>query len=141
MDETLQSGLEYEFSYMVPENKTVPHLYPEAELFGEMPNVFATGFLVGLIEWACAEAIKPYLDWPNELTVGTHIEVSHTAPTPPGLTITVKVKLTEREGRRFKFAVSAHDGVDKICEGTNERFLVDVERFNQNLEKKQKAAG
>ncbi len=56
MDETLQPGLEYEFSYTVPENKTVPHLYPEAELFGEMPNVFATGFLVGLIEWACAEA-------------------------------------------------------------------------------------
>ena len=115
MDETLRPGLEYEFSYTVPENKTVPHLYPEAELFGEMPKVFATGFLVGLVEWACAEALKPYLDWPNELTVGTRIDISHTAPTPPGLTITVKVKLTEREGPRFKFAVSASRKVTLTC--------------------------
>ena len=56
----LKEGLLFEFVYTVPENKTVPDLYPEAEEFHLMPKVFATGFMVGLFEWACIRAIKPY---------------------------------------------------------------------------------
>jgi fluoroacetyl-CoA thioesterase len=47
----MKPGLEYEFRWRVPESKTVPALYPEAAEFQEMPCVFATGYLVGLLEW------------------------------------------------------------------------------------------
>src|SRR6266545_1987192 len=62
MKETLKAGLEHVHTYRVPENKTVPYLYPEAKAFQEMPKVFATGFMVGLMEWACIEAMAPHLE-------------------------------------------------------------------------------
>ena len=61
MQGALRKGLMFEFSYQVSENKTVPNLYPESEEFQSMPDVFATGFMVDLLEWACISAIKPYL--------------------------------------------------------------------------------
>ena len=85
MKETLQAGITYEHRFLVSASKTVPALYPEAEEFLAMPEVFATGYLVGFLEWACIRAINPHLDWPAEQTVGTHIDVSHEAATPPGL--------------------------------------------------------
>jgi fluoroacetyl-CoA thioesterase len=78
----------------------------------------------------------PYLDWPAEQSVGTQINVSHLAATPPGLTVTVQVRLDEVDGKRLKFSVSAHDGVDKIAEGTHERFVIDAEKFNTRLQRK-----
>ncbi|MGZ9067355.1 MAG: thioesterase family protein, partial [Burkholderiales bacterium] len=93
MKSSLRAGLTYCFSFTVPEGKTVPHLYPESALFQEMPHVLATGYLVGLLEWACIEALRPHLDWPHEQSLGTHIDVSHIAATPPGHTITVTVRL------------------------------------------------
>jgi len=70
MENSLKPGLSYEFSFKVPENKTVPHLYPESPEFSLMPKVLATGFMVGLFEWTCIQAINPHIDWPNEQTVG-----------------------------------------------------------------------
>jgi fluoroacetyl-CoA thioesterase len=134
---TLKPGLTYEFRFTVPESKTVPALYPESALFQDMPHVFATGYLVGLMEWACIEAIKPHLDWPKEQSLGTKVNFSHLAATPPGLTITVKVRLDAVEGRKLSFTLSAHDGVDLISEGTHERYVIDAERFNQKLASKQ----
>ena len=107
MKETLQPGLEHEFRYRVPETKTVPALYPESPEFQQMPEVFATGFMVGFFEWACIQAINPHLDWPEEQTVGTHINVSHTAATPPGFEVTAKVKLVEVDGKRLVFDIEA----------------------------------
>ena len=103
MKEPLKPGIEYTHTFVVPPNKTVPALYPEAEEFLAMPEVFATGFLVGFIEWTCLKALNPYLDWPKEQSVGTRIHISHTAATPPGLAVTAKVKLIEVEGRRVLF--------------------------------------
>ena len=60
-----------------------------------MPEVLATGYMVGFIEWACIQAINPHLNWPEEQTVGTHIDVSHLAATPPGLEVVARVKLVE----------------------------------------------
>jgi len=136
MKSSLAPGLNFEFTYEVPSSKTVPHLFPEAEQFQEMPNVLATGYLVGLIEWACIEAVNPHLDWPAEQTVGIHVNLSHSAATPPGFTVTVTGRLTAVEGRKLTFDVSAQDGVDKICEGTHQRFVIDAARFNQNLQAK-----
>ncbi|MCB0170913.1 MAG: thioesterase family protein [Anaerolineae bacterium] len=139
MKETLQPGLEYEFRYRVPETKTVPALYPESPEFQQMPEVFATGFMVGFFEWACIQAINPHLDWPEEQTVGTHINVSHTAATPPGFEVTAKVKLVEVDGKRLVFDIEAHDGVDPIGRGTHERFIINSPKFTAKIKRKAEA--
>jgi fluoroacetyl-CoA thioesterase len=133
MKSSLQPGLTFMFRYDVPANKTVPHLYPEATQFQDMPDVFATGFLIGLIEWACIEAINPHIDWPREQSVGIHVDLSHSAATPPGFTITVKGTLVKVAGRKLTFEFTADDGVDKISEGIHQRFIIDADRFNQNV--------
>jgi fluoroacetyl-CoA thioesterase len=121
MKDTLQPGLGFRFSFPVPANRTVPHLLPESPEFQAMPEVLASGFMVGLIEWACIQAVNPHLDWPREQTVGVGFQLSHTAATPPGLTVTVNVKLEKMEGRKLTFAVRAEDDVDLISEGIHER--------------------
>ena|SRR5690349_10315471 len=133
MKDTLKPGLTYQFKFKIPPTKTVPQLYPESRLFQQMPEVLATGYMVGLLEWACIEALRPHLDWPSEQSLGTHINVSHLAATPPGLTVTVDVRLDKVEGRKLLFSVSAHDGVDKITEGTHERHVIDSARFASRL--------
>jgi len=139
MKSTLKPGIKYEHTFLVPTSKTVPALYPEAEEFIAMPEVFATGFLVGFLEWACIKAVNPHLDWPAEQTVGTHINVSHEAATPPGLTVTATVELIAVEGRKLVFAVEAHDGVDLISRGQHERAIINKEKFDARVEKKQSA--
>ena len=138
MKSSLKAGLTFRFRFTVPETKTVPHLYPESELFREMPHVLATGYLVGLMEWACIEAIRPHLDWPREQSLGTLVNFSHIAATPPGLTITVDVRLDSIDGRKLSFTLSAHDGVDLISEGTHERHVIDAERFNAKVAAKRR---
>jgi len=140
MKPTLKPGIEYEFRFRVPESKTVPALYPESPEFREMPHVFATGFMVGFLEWACIKAVNPHLDWPEEQTVGTHVNVSHSAATPPGLEVTAKVKLTQVDGRRLVFEVEANDGVDVISKGTHERFVINRSRFSEKVKQKAQAA-
>ena len=98
-----------------------------------MPEVFATGFLVGFLEWACIKAIKPHLDWPKEQSVGIHINVSHEAATPPGLEVTAIVELIDVDGRKLVFSVEAHDEVDLISKGQHERFVIDKEIFDARL--------
>jgi len=129
MKETLKPGIRYEHKFVIPQSKTVPALYPESEEFAAMPEVFATGFLVGFLEWACIRAINPHIDWPQEQTLGTHINVSHEAATPPGLEVTATIELIAVEGRRLVFNVEAHDGVDLISRGQHERFVINKEKF------------
>jgi fluoroacetyl-CoA thioesterase len=140
MKPTLKPGIRYEHGYVVPASKTVPALYPEAEEFLAMPEVFATGFLVGLLEWACIKAINPHIDWPIEQTVGTHLNVSHSAATPPGMEVTATVELISVEGKKLVFRVQASDGADVISEGTHERFIINRERFDARLRAKSGAA-
>ncbi len=141
MKESLKPGIESEFTFRIPESKTVPALYPESAEFRAMPEVFATGFLVGLLEWACIQAINPHLDWPREQTVGTHIDVSHVAATPVGFNVTAKVTLIEVDGRRLVFTVRAHDGVDVISEGRHERFVIRKDKFDLRMQDKKSKLG
>jgi fluoroacetyl-CoA thioesterase len=132
----LKPGLEHELKFTVTDSKTVPALYPESPSFVAMPPVFATGFMIGLLEWCCLELVKPYLDWPNEQTVGTHVDFSHTAATPPGFIVTVRARLEEVDGRRLAFSVTAHDGVDTITTGRHERCIIDKPKFDARLAQK-----
>ncbi len=136
MKDSLRSGLTFEFSYKVSEDKTVPFLYPDIPEGQVMPKVLATGFMVGLFEFACVKAVNPHLDWPKEQTVGTRIEVSHIAATPPGMTVTVKGKLEAVDGRKLRFSIAGYDEIDKISEGIHERFIIDAARFNASIDKK-----
>jgi len=140
MKDTLKPGLTHQFKFKVPPGKTVPQLYPESQMFREMPEVFATGYLVGLLEWACIEALRPHLDWPREQSLGTHVNFSHLAATPPGLTVTVDVRLDKVDGRKLTFSITAHDGVEKITEGTHERVVIDSARFAARLAEKSRSA-
>jgi fluoroacetyl-CoA thioesterase len=138
--ESLKPGIRYVHRMIVPPSKTVPALYPESDEFLLMPEVFATGFMVGFLEWACIKAINPYLDWPNEQTVGTHINVSHEAATPPGLEVTASVELIAIDGRKLIFNVEAHDGVDSISKGQHERFIINKMKFDAKAEAKKSKA-
>jgi fluoroacetyl-CoA thioesterase len=134
--ESLQPGIVGIFSFVVPESKTVPALYPESPEFQQMPRVFATGFMVGLVEWTCIRALEPHLDWPAEQTVGTDVRLTHSAATPPGMAVTVHVRLDAVAGRKLTFSVSAEDGVDEICRGTHERAVIDAARFAAKVARK-----
>lgn len=136
MKDSLKPGLTHTFEFRVPDNKTVPFLYPEAPELQQMPRVLATGFMVGLFEWTCIQAINPHIDWPNEQTVGIGVNLNHLAATPPGLTVTVSVELKEVDGRRLVFSIVADDGIDTISKGTHERFIIDAAKFNRKVNEK-----
>jgi fluoroacetyl-CoA thioesterase len=138
MKNILESGISHTFTFTITESKTVPNLYPESNELQDMPHVFATGYMVGLIEWTCIQAVAPFLDWPEEQTVGTHINVSHLAATPPGLEVTVIVRLVEVNGRKLSFEVEAHDGIDLIARGIHERFIINKEKFERKIKFKVK---
>ena len=136
MKDSLQPGASYSLEFLVPEEKTVPNLYPEAAEFREMPAVFATGFMVGLMEWACMKVLEPHLE-EGEGSLGIHVNISHGAPTPPGMTVKVDAECISVENRRVIFAVSAHDGLDVIGKGEIQRFVVSWDRFKRGLQAKQ----
>jgi fluoroacetyl-CoA thioesterase len=139
MKPTLQPGAKTEFAFRVPATKTVPHLYPEAHEFQLMPTVFATGFMVGLMEWTCLHILAPHLD-EGEGSLGVHIDISHTAATLPGQTVTVEAECTKVDGRRVHFHVKAHDGLDLIGEGDHQRVIVDWDRYEERVNEKAKRA-
>ena len=136
MKETLTPGLEHTFSFKVTKEKTVPFVYPESDLFREMPEVFATAFMVGFMEWACMEALRPYLE-EGERTLGTMINITHQAATLPGMTVTARVKCLEVDGKRTLWEIEAHDDVEIIGKGTHERFTVNNEKFTARVKAKQ----
>jgi len=139
MKDTLKPGDKTQFSFRIPAEKTVPHLYPEAPEFREMPTVFATGFMVGLMEWTCLKILAPHLE-DGEGSLGVHIDVSHTAATVPGQTVTVEAECTSIDGRRIGFIVRAHDGLDVIGEGRHERMVINWSRFVSRVNDKAKQA-
>ena len=136
---SLSPGVKHSFSYVVPENKTVPYTYPESPVIAGMPKVFATGFMIVLMEWTCAQLLAPHLD-AGEGSLGTHVDVSHLAATPVGFTVSVEAELVAVDGRKLEIKVSAHDGKDLIGEGRHERVVVGWERFNAKVAEKAKAA-
>ena len=141
MSPDLKPGVSFEWTYTVPERATVPKLYHDTGFCLDMPDVLATGYMVGMMELACVNGIMPFVDWPREQSVGVHVSFSHLAATPPGMTLRIRGEVVEVEGRRVKFRVEAWDGVDKITEGVHERMIIDPVKFNARIaDKKTKQA-
>lgn len=135
MKQSLKPGIAHVLRYTVPESKTVPHLYSESDIIRDMPPVFATGFMIGLMEWACVEALRDHLE-PGEGSVGTLVNVTHSAATPIGMAVEVTARCVEVDGRRLLFEVTARDEAEVIGQGTHGRYVVDWARFNQRVAEK-----
>ncbi|WP_114348745.1 thioesterase family protein [Paracoccus lutimaris] len=119
---------------------TVPALFGDRDAFLDMPAVFATANMVGLMEWACVEQMRPYYE-EGEGSLGVHVDVDHTAPTLPGQVVTVETEVEEVDGRFIWFKVTAHDGVDQIGAGRHRRAVIRNEKFNDRLDVKRAQAG
>ena len=91
-------------------------------------EVFATPAMIGLMENAALNAVKPFLG-EGEGTVGTEIHVTHDAPVPVGRIVTAEAELTEVDRRKLLFRVVARVGEQVIGQGTHIRFIIDEERF------------
>jgi fluoroacetyl-CoA thioesterase len=130
MSPELKPGLRFEWQTIVPEHSVVPQLFGQhVDFANDMPAVLATGYMVGLMELACTLGIMPYVDWPNEQSLGVHVSFSHLAATPPGMTLTIRGE------------VIAWDGLDKISEGEHERAVIAPEKFHAKLAEKKQRAG
>lgn len=126
--EHLVVGTRHRLQLRVDERLTVPALSSAFAGFTEMPPVFATAFMVGFIEWACIELLRSSL-LPDFKSVGTHVDVSHIAATPIGMTVTADVELISVEGRNLRFYVRCSDEVGLIGEGIHRRAIVDSAKF------------
>jgi len=107
-----------------------------ADRFGNRGvRVLATPMFVSLCEEAALACLAPHLDH-GEGSVGTRIELNHTAATPIGLTVRVEAVLTQVDGRRLVFDVRARDDQEDIGSGRHERFLVRLDRFLARVSEK-----
>lgn len=97
-----------------------------------LPPVFSTPVMVMMMENAALNALRPFLD-PGESAVGTVVNIRHLAATPVGQTVRAEAVVTEAEGRRVAFIVSARDEREEIGNGTHERMVIDLQRFGARL--------
>ena len=116
-------------SVIVTRELTVAHFHPD------MPEVYGTPLMIYLMEVAAAAAIQPYLPegW---VSVGVLVDVKHLAATPVGLTVTARAEVTTVEANTVTFEVTAHDGVEKIGEGSHVRAPVHLARFAERVQGK-----
>lgn len=133
--EGLKVGLKHRKSITVDPGLTVPEVSPAFGEFRDMPRVFATAYMVGFVEATCIEGMKPFLG-ASQGSVGVHVDMSHDAATPVGMTVTAEVELVSIEGRRLRFKVECRDGKDVIGTGFHERFVIDVPKFIARVEAK-----
>ena len=100
-------------------------------------RVFATPMMIALMERTSRLSVKPYLEEGQE-TVGTRVDVSHVSSTPVGLKVWCESEIVEIDRRRVVFKVAAYDEKGLIGEGTHERFVIDVAKFQAKTEEKRK---
>lgn len=132
MLDSLRPGLSARMNYVVPSERTVPHLLPESDHFAALPEILATGYLVGIVEWTCMRALDGHLS-DGEQTLGVHIDLSHQAPTPPGSLLTVDAELTGVDDRQLTFSIHAHDDTATVGAGTHRRAVINAERFHTRM--------
>ena len=125
----LAPGLKHSQSVTVTTEMTPPHLR------GEPIRVLATPEMVRLVEQTAISAVQPLLK-SGQTTVGTKVNIAHLAATPEGMKATITVELTEVDRRRLSFRFEVHDEVEKVGEGTHERFIVDPEMRMPRLQTK-----
>ncbi len=135
----LKPGLRHSATIRVTEELAVPASGHLLGATAEMPPVFATAQMIAFVEWTCVAALAPYLA-PQQRTVGTRVEMSHSAATPIGMQVTAEIELFEIDGRRLRFKVRCRDDAEPIGDGFHERTIIDHNRFIARLSAKQAAS-
>jgi fluoroacetyl-CoA thioesterase len=133
--EDLRPGLRHSESVVVSRDLTVPEISSAYAGLADMPPVFATAYLLAFVEWTCLEAVKPYLE-PGERTVGTSIDMRHTAATPIGMKVTATAELTAVNGRMLEFSFTCRDAVEEIGRGKHGRAIIGLDRFMDKVSRK-----
>jgi fluoroacetyl-CoA thioesterase len=133
--QTLRVGLTHTVRLDVPYGFTVPGIMPDVPSWAAMPPVLATSLLVAIMEWAALEAILPHLD-PDEQSLGILVEMTHTAPTPPGMAVRATATVTAIDGRFVDFRIEAFDEREKIGDAFHRRAVIARPRFDERIAKK-----
>lgn len=129
----IKAGLSASTEIMVGTRDTAPHVGS-----GKI-KVLATPVLVMLLEEAALNAVEGLLP-AGQQTVGTRLDVSHTAATPVGMRVKAHAEVVKVDGRKLQFRVWAEDEVERIGEGSHERIIVTVDRFDLRTQGKMAAA-
>ena len=125
----LRAGLKGKAEIVVGEEHTAP------KVGSGRVHVLATPVMINLIEAAALAAVEHLLP-PGQQSLGTHLDVRHFAATPVGMRVSAEAELIRIDGRLLTFRVSASDAVELIGDGTHQRVVVTLERFDQRAQKK-----
>ncbi len=131
MSAAFQPGMSRELTVVSSAQDSARRFYPN------LPDVFATPCLGGLMERVSAELINERLD-PGEQSVGISMDLKHTAATPLGMKVRVRTEVTAVEGKKLTFRLEAFDEVEKIGEAVHERFIIVADKFNARVAEKAK---
>lgn len=127
--EALKPGLSGTAEIVVGTRDTAPHVGS-----GKI-GVLATPIMVNLMEAAALQAVERFMP-PGYQTVGTHLDVRHFAATPVGMRVRARAELVKVDGRTLTFRIDAEDERERVGEGVHERLIINVERFDQRMQKK-----
>ena len=130
MADQLQVGLTFEKTLTVTEGLTAGQLHRRGIY------VLSTPEMIRLVEHCALEGVQSFLQT-NQNTVGTRVDVRHLAATPMGMQVTARCTLVEIDRRRLVFQAEVHDELEKVGEGTHERFIVDAEKQLARVQEKQ----
>lgn len=129
--DSLQPGLKLQRQEVVDSQNAISFLGEQGV------RVLSTPALIMFLEMTSRDLAKEHLD-PGFDTVGTHVDVSHLAATPIGMSVTYHSELVEVNPPRLRFRVEAYDSREKIAEGFHERAIIDVAKFTKRVQAKSK---
>ncbi len=139
MKSSLVPGLTAQVSVTVDDSLTVPAVSDAYPGFADMPRVFATGYMVAFAECAAMAVIAEHLD-EGESSVGIDVNISHTAATAVGMTVTAHAELLEVDGKVLTFRVSLEDEAGPIGQGSHKRAVILRDRFDAGVAKRRDSA-
>jgi fluoroacetyl-CoA thioesterase len=128
----IKPGLVAELNLVVQESDTA-----RAAAGERLPAVLSTPRMIAMMERTSHTAILPFLS-EGQRSVGAAVNIRHLAATPVGMKVRFRAELLEIDGKRLLYRVEAWDEIEKIGEGEHERFIIDTQKFNDRLLKKQK---
>jgi len=130
MADQLTTGMVFSKSMVVTEALAARHLVAAGGA-----AVFSTPELVRFMEICALEGVRPFLQ-PGQESVGTRVDIKHLAATPVGMTVTARCTLVTIDRRRLSFTFEVQDELDKIAEGTHDRFVVERDKQQRRLQEK-----
>ena len=98
-------------------------------------NVYATPAMCALMEKAACLSIEPFLE-EGQSSVGTHVDVSHLSATPAGMKVWADSEVVAIDRRKITFSVKAYDERGLIGEGTHDRFIINIDKFQTSAQNK-----